>query len=151
MSSFPPRRSSLRPPRAPPCLIENLEQKMPEDMNQRRWNALQARLDADAAKRHAARLAIKEAADDKLRATIDEAVRAAVQGMLGGSAEATESVPQPSPEAPAAAEAGPLHEMEPGAWQAHASRYWADRTAPKYRPMTMGEFLGAQADDDGAA
>ncbi|MFE6849118.1 hypothetical protein [Streptomyces sp. NPDC057686] len=71
------------------------------------------------------RLAVKEAADDKLRAIIDEAVRAAVQGMLGGSAEVTESAHQPSPEAPAAAEAGPLHEMEPGAWQAHASRYWA--------------------------
>ncbi|WP_405489100.1 hypothetical protein [Streptomyces sp. NBC_00096] len=119
------------------------------------WKALQARMDADAAKRHAARLAVKEAAkkvsDDELRATIAEAVRTAVQGLLAGNAEVTESAPQPSPEAPAAAEAGPLYEMEPGAWQAHASRYWADRMAPKYRPMTMGEFLGAQADDDGAA
>ncbi|GLW00900.1 hypothetical protein [Streptomyces lavendulae] len=128
---------------------------MPDNINERRWKALQARMDADAARRHAARLAVKEAAkeaaDDKLRATIDEAVRTAVQGLLGGGAELTESVPQPSPEAPAAAEAGPLYEMEPGAWQAHASRYWADRMAPKYRPMTMGEFLGAQADGDGAA
>ncbi|MFI1148701.1 hypothetical protein [Streptomyces sp. NPDC020817] len=124
---------------------------MPDNINERRWKALQARMDADAAKRHAARLAVKEAADDKLRATIDEAVRTAVQGLLGGGAELTESVPQPSPEAPAAAEAAPLYEMEPGAWQAHASRYWADRMAPKYRPMTMGEFLTSQSDDDGAA
>ncbi|MFE3580556.1 hypothetical protein [Streptomyces vinaceus] len=123
---------------------------MPDDTNQRRWNALQARLDADAAKRHAARMAVKEAADDKLRATIDEAVRAAVQGLLAGNAQLTESAPQPAPQVHAA-EATPLHKLEPTDWLAHAGQYWTDRMPSKYRPMTMGEFLGSQDDGDGAA
>ncbi|MFD5508284.1 hypothetical protein ACFWIB_10970 [Streptomyces sp. NPDC127051] len=123
---------------------------MPDDTNQRRWNAAQARLDADAAKRHAARQAVREAADDKLRATIEEAVRTAVQSLLGGKTELTESVSQSLPAAPAA-DVTPLHKLEPAEWIAHAGQYWADRMPSKYRPMTMGEFLGSQDDGDGAA
>ncbi|MFF6939973.1 hypothetical protein [Streptomyces lavendulae] len=130
---------------------------MTNDSSDARWQKLQARLDADAAARHAARVAevrkAQEADDARLRAVIAEAVDKAVQGLLSGGAQFSESV-QGSPEAggaPAARPATPLHAMEPGEWVRHAGQYWADRMPAKYRPMTMGEFLGAQADDDGAA
>lgn len=122
-----------------------------ERWKQEQYEALQARMDADAAERHAARMGVKEAADARLRAAIDEAVRVAVQGLLAERALVAESAPLAPPEVPAAVEVIPPHEMEPSAWQAHASRYWADRMTPKYQPMTMSEFLTSQPDDDGAA
>ncbi|MFK0217754.1 hypothetical protein ACIQWN_06105 [Streptomyces vinaceus] len=128
-----------------------------EGSNHARWKKLEARLDAQAAARHAARVAearkARESDDARLRAVIAEAVDKAVQGLLAGGAQFSESVQDTSEilEEEAAAPVTPLHAMEPGEWNRHASQYWASRMQATHEPLTMGEFLGRQPSDDGAA
>lgn len=125
-----------------------------ERWQQARYEALQETNDAAAAQRHAARAAKAQRATEeqeaRIKAAIDEAVRTAVQGLLGERTPVVESAPQAPSEVPAEADVTPLHKLEPDAWQARASQYWAGRPPTAYRPMTMSEFLTSQP-DDGAA
>lgn len=125
---------------------------------QGRRERLQAKLDADAARRHAARIAdaqsATEAQEARLKAAIDEAVKVAVKDMLGGGTPLSESAP-PDAHAPAPVPDGPtpapLHQLTPEGWGEHATQYWADRLRPLPSPLTLGELLGVQPEDDGAA
>lgn len=98
-----------------------------------RWAALSARMDAQAARRHAARVNESRASavdgETRLRAEVDAAVREAV-GKLRESAGPAQ--PEATPEQPPAAPERPLHQLDPEEFRGHirdtfpggASPFW---------------------------
>ncbi|MEV7387192.1 hypothetical protein [Streptomyces sp. NPDC091215] len=122
---------------------------------------VQARLDAQAARRHSARLAeaararqavgeaqlpepveriVREAL---LRRRIDEAVREAL-----ASPEVAESLQQA---ADMGASSKPLHEMTAEEWREHTRETWASRLPYARRPMTIADWVNGRAAGDGEA
>ncbi|MFF7884305.1 hypothetical protein ACH40F_29200 [Streptomyces sp. NPDC020794] len=118
------------------------------------WDAVMARRDPAAAKRHAARRAAlaaaarptAEAREAHLRSVIGNAVGEALRKQLPGAvAQFTETAhAEPLTESAPAVLEKALHEMTTEEWDTHRQAYWGDRLPNHSRPITIGDLVTGQ-------
>ncbi|MET9083742.1 hypothetical protein ABZX77_17915 [Streptomyces sp. NPDC004237] len=147
-------------PQEPPN-YEAITRRIAEARKQGRridYGKVQARIDEQAARRHAARVteaarrrqAAVEAREAYLRGVVDRAVKeqvariladpSAVAEVLRGGGEITESAPQ--------APGKPLHEMTAEEWREHTRETWVSRLPYARRPMTISDWVGRHDGDE---
>ncbi|MFE3522233.1 hypothetical protein ACFXOD_11665 [Streptomyces sp. NPDC059161] len=99
-----------------------------------RWRAFQARMDASAARRHAARVA--ESATRR-QGAVEKAVQA-LRGLTETVAGQPQTEPSPAAPAPEAAPAKPLHQMNTLELRALSREYWGQRSEALGSPSWRG-------------